>query len=127
MGLSDLYEKMEKNASDNNLDENDEWTEAAASYGMTKEAFMDKLAEQQVEEEVEMVKQSNEAKYLGKCMGYGYMDAMNKIANANSARDGIPESYIKVARASLHGICSGMIKAANSPERAAAVFQELSK
>ena len=127
MSLLNLYDSMEKTAAAQGLDVNDEWSELAAQYGMTKEAFMDKLAEEQVAEEVELVKEAREATYLGKCMSYGYMDTLQKVAKSNAVVAGIPELFVKVASASLHGICSNMIKAANTPQRAQAIFNSLAK
>lgn len=125
MSLLALYEGMEKTASQNNLHYNDEWAQAAAEYGMTTDQFMDKLAEQQVREEVEMVKQAQEATWLGKCMGSGYVDTLVKVACADPVRDEIPEIHIKVAQASLDGLVNHMVKAANAPAKAEAILAAL--
>lgn len=125
MSLLALYEGLEKNASRQGHNKNDAWAEAAAQYGMTTDEFMDKLAEQQVRKEVEIVKQAREAVWLGKCMGAGYVDTMYKLAAADPIRDEIPEIHIKIARASLIGLCEHMVKAANSPAKAQAILDAL--
>lgn len=125
MSLLALYEGMEKTASQQNLHQNDEWAQAAAEYGMTTDEFMDKLAEQQVQEEVELVKQAQEATWLGKCMGSGYVDTLVKVATADPVRDEIPEIHIKVAQASLDGLVTHFVKAANAPAKAEAILAAL--
>lgn len=125
MSLYDLYEGMSKHADDHGLNVNDEWAETAAQYGMTTEQLMDKLAEEQVREEVAMMKTAQEATYLGKCMGAGYFDALAKVASADPVRDGVPEIHIKVAQAGLEGLVHNMVKAGNAPMKAEAILAAL--
>lgn len=125
MSLLSLYENMEKTANRNNYNQNDEWAQAAAQYGLTVDEFMDKLAEQQVREEVEMTKQAQDATWLGKCMGSGYVDTIVKVACADPVRDEIPEIHIKVAQASLNGLLEHMVKSANVAAKAQMILDAL--
>lgn len=126
MSLYDLYDGMTKVASRNDHEgyANDEWAQLAAENGMSKDEFMDKVAEQQALEEVELVKTAQEATYFGKCIGYGYMDTLTKVANASPVRDEIPEVHIKIAQQCLAGIVNHMVKAANTAEDANYVLEK---
>lgn len=111
MNLLDLYNGMQKTASVDRR-EPDEWDRAAAAHNMDTETFMEKVAEQRVAEEAELIKVAEESQILGGAMAHGYYDAMSKYASARPVQDGVPEIFIKIARVSKQALVKNLVAAA---------------
>lgn len=101
-----------------------EWENAAQMFGFANgEDLMDKVATAHVVNQVAMTKYANGQILMGEAMAAGYWDTMTKIASANAVRDGIPQEYIDIAKASRQALADHFVKvaAAGNP----GMFQQL--
>jgi hypothetical protein len=112
--LIDLFNGINKTAAEQQTNNRvpDEWDKLAAANGMTTDQLLEKVAEQTVQEEAALVKSAQVSYAMGDYMAAGYWDTMNKVANAHPVRDGVPEVYIKIARATKNRLSEELQKIA---------------